>query len=99
MQNHLVSIENCCDEFLKFIESSCYVLPVKPKDSKHQFTLNTIFLETKCEQKDLGIIMESKPDSKPNDYKRCTKPWKEFYVLKRNTSFRITRSAGDFRHA
>ena len=71
---------------MKLNENKCYVLPVKQQqNSEYPFQLNSNFLESKFEQKDLGVI-SAKLSWRANSLKRCQKASKAFYFLKRNVS-------------
>ena len=71
----------------KLNENKCYVLPVKQQqNSEYHFQLNSKFLESKFEQKDLGVIISAKFSWRANSIKRCKKAPKAFFFLKRNVS-------------
>ena len=88
IRTDLEAIENWCEvNNMKLNENKCYVLPVKQQqNSEYHFQLNSEFLESKFEQKDLGVIISAKLSWRANSLKRCKKASKAFNFLKRNVS-------------
>ena len=73
------------DHKTKLNEKKCYLLPVKCEE-RPKLTLNQKEIQYKSEQKDLGIVMSTKINWKPNIETRCSKAFRAFYFLKRNTA-------------
>ena len=72
---------------MKLNENECYILPLQQQqNSEHHFKLNSKFLESKNEQKYLGVMMSIKHSWKANSQKRCQEAAKAFYFLKPNNS-------------
>ena len=72
---------------MKLNENKYYVLPVKQQQNiEYHFQLNSKFLESKFEEKDLGVIISAKLSCRANSLKRCKKASKAFYFLTRNVS-------------
>ena len=88
IRTDLEAIESLCEvKQMKLNENKCYVLPVKQQqNSEYHFQLNSKFLESKFEQKDLGVIISAKLSWRANSQKPCKKASKAFYFLKRNVS-------------
>ena len=75
IQTDLEAIESWCKlKKMKLNENKCYVLPVKQQqNSEYHFRLNSIFLESKFEQKHLGVFISAKLYWRANSLKRCKK--------------------------
>ena len=73
IRTDLEAIESWCEvNKMKLNENKCYVLPVKQQqNSEYHFQLNSKFLESKFEQKDLGVIISAKLSWRANRLKRC----------------------------
>ena len=65
IRTDLEAIENWCEvNKMKLNENKCYFLPVKQQqNSKYHFQLNSKFIESKFEQKDLGVIISARLSS------------------------------------